>query len=559
VKKYLQFARVAVAGALLAVVAACGGGGGAKIIPVVFNISITTLADGVLGVDYNQTVTVTGGNGANTFSISAGALPAGLALNAATGAITGTPTAPIRTASFTVTVVDASTPPQSDSQALTIDIVNPLAITSGPLPGTTIGATYNQTVTATGGTTPYTFSVSVGALPAGLTLNTSTGAITGPATATATSQNLTIRVADGSSPQLTATQAQSISVVLEVATTSLPDATAGTAYSQTLQARGGTPPYVGWTRTAGSMPAGISDPVAATGVISGTPDLVCTASTATFTARVSDSAAPPAFDSQAGISITVNPGPVLDITTTAMPNGVVGTAYNVIVQVVGGVPPYAFSTSGTLPSQLGPINGLTGQIAGTPDTVETRNFSVTVTDSCGTMNTQALSITINAVSLGRNDSIATATTLGNGAFAASISPSGNPNTTLAPDIDVYRVTANAGAIVTINVVGPGLSPPTSLDPVLEIVNASNVRFANNCRDPGNDSVSPLIPITQDPTPAAFDDQCINDDIDLGVTRDSMLEFQVPGAGAVTFFVRVLSFDGNARPDLRYEITISGAN
>jgi hypothetical protein len=525
---------------------------------VVFNISITTLADGVLGVAYNQTVTVTGGFGAKTFSISAGALPAGLLLNAATGAITGIPTAPIGTASFTITVDDASTPPQSDSQALTIDIVNPLLITSGPLSGTVIGAAYNQMITATGGTTPYTFSISAGALPAGLALAT-TGAITGSATATATSQNLTIRVADGSSPQLTATQAQSISVALEVATTSLPDATAGTAYSQTLQARGGTPPYVGWTRTAGSMPAGIASPVAATGVIAGTPSLVCAAATSTFTARVTDSAVPPASDSQAGLAITVNPGSTLDITTTTMPNGVVGTAYNVIVQAVGGVPPYAFSTSGTLPSQLGPINGLTGQIAGTPDTVEMRNFSVTVTDSCGTMDTQALSITINAVSLGRNDSIATATGLGNGTFAASISPSGNPNTTFAPDVDVYEVTANAGAFVTINVIGPGLIPPTSLDPVLEIVNASNVRFPNNCRDPGDDLISPLVPVMQDTTPAAFDDQCINDDIDLGVTRDSMLEFQVPGAGAVTFFVRVLSFDGNARPDLRYTVTISGVN
>lgn len=558
-KTYLRVARVAVAGALLAVFTACGGGGGAKIVPVVFNISVTTLADGVLGVAYNQTVTVTGGSGAKTFSISAGALPAGLALNAATGAITGTPTAPIGTASFTVTVTDASTPPQSDSQALTIDIVNPLAITSGPLPGTAIGLAYNQMITATGGTTPYTFSVSAGVLPAGLTLNAATGAITGPATATATSQNLTVRVTDATSPQLTATQVQSISVALEIATTSLPDATAGTAYSQTLQARGGEPPYVGWTRTAGSMPAGISDPVALTGVISGTPSLVCAATTSTFTARVTDFAFPPASDSQAGIGITVNPGPALDITTTTMPNGVVGTAYDVMVQAAGGVPPYAFSTTGTLPSQLGPIDGLTGQIAGTPDTVETRNFSVTVTDSCGTMDTQLLSITINAATLGRNDSIATATTLGNGAFAASISPSGNPNTTLAPDVDVYRVTANAGAIVTINVVGPGLSPPTSLDPVLEIVNASNVRFANNCRDPGDDSVSPSIPITQDTTPAAFDDQCINDDLSLGVARDSKLEFQVPGAGTVTFFVRVLDFRGDARPDLRYTITISGAN
>lgn len=374
-KKILRIATVAVAGALLACLSACGGGGGGgAIVPVVFNITTTTLADGVVGTAYSQTMAVTGGFGAKTFSISAGALPAGLSLNAATGAITGVPTAPIGAASFTVTVEDTSTPPQSDSQALTIDIVNPLLITTVALPDATVGTAYNRAITATGGTGPNTFTISAGSLPAGLSISAA-GAITGTALATATNQTFTVRVADSSSPQLT--------------------------------------------------------------------------------------------------------------------------------------------------------------------------------------DTQVLTIVVIGGSLGRNDSIGTATTLSNGTFAASISPSGNPNTTLAPDIDVYRVTANAGAIVTINVLGPGLSPPTSLDPVLEIVNAGNVRFANNCRDPGDDSVP--LPITQDATPAAFDDQCINDDLDLGVTRDSMLEFQVPGAGVVTFYVRVLSFDGNARPDLRYEITVGGAN
>ena len=539
-KRLLRIASVTFGAALLAVLTACGGGGGAKIVPVVFNISTTALADGVLGVAYNQTITVTGGFGAKAFTISAGALPAGLALNAATGAITGTPVAPIGTASFTVTVTDASTPVQSDSQALTIDIVNPLLITSGPLPGTAIGAAYNQTVTATGGTTPYAFSVSAGALPAGLALNAATGVITGLATATATSQNLTVRVTDATSPQLTATQAQSISVALEVATTSLPDAAAGTAYSQTLQARGGTPPYVDWTRTAGSMPAGIADPLAATGVISGTPSLVCAAATSTFTARVTDSAAPPASVSQAGLAITVNPGPALDVTTTTMPNGVIGTAYNVIVQAAGGVPPYAFSTSGTLPSQLGPINGLTGQIAGTPDTAETQNFSVTVSDSCGALDTQALSITINAVSLGRNDSTATATALGNGTFAASISPSGNPNTLVDPDEDYYRITTTGTSTVTIDIDAQIIGSP--LDSVIEIVHVvSAVDTQLSTCDSATSFISP----------------CESDDETFGVSLDSFLQIRV--VGATTFYVHVVDFRGDARPDLKYNIIISGVN
>lgn len=536
-KKFLRIARVTTGAALLATLAACGGGGGGKIVPVVFNITVSTLPDGVLGVAYNQTITVTGGSGAKTFSVSSGALPAGLALNATTGAIAGTPTAPIGTASFTITVTDSSTPVQSDSQALTIDIVNPLLITSGALPGTAIGAAYSQMVTASGGTTPYTFSVSAGALPAGLTLNATTGAVTGPATATATSQNLTIRVADSSSPQLSATQNHSITVALEVTTTSLPDATAGTPYNQTLQARGGTPPYVNWTRTAGSMPPGIADPDAATGVVSGTPNLVCTAATATFTARVSDSAVPPASDSQAGIGITVNPGPALAVTTTTLPNGVVGTPYNVFVQAAGGVPPYVFSTTGTLPHLLGPINPSTGHITGTPDTVETRNFTVNVSDSCGAVDNQALSITINAVSLGRNDSTATATTLGNGTFAASISPSGNPNTIVDPDEDYYRITTTAASTVTIDIDAQAIGSP--LDSVIEIVNAAGTQLST-C-----DSTS------------GFTSPCEDDDEVAGVSLDSLLQIQV--AGPTTFYVHVVDFRGDARPDLKYNITISGVN
>ena len=336
---------------------------------------------------------------------------------------------------------------------------------------------------------------------------------------------------------MTATQNQNIAVALEVTTTSLPDATAGTAYSQTLQARGGTPPYVNWTRTAGSMPPGIADPVAGTGVVAGTPSLICTATTATFTARVSDSAVPAASDSQAGIGITVNPGPALAVTTTTLPNGVVGTPYNVFVQAAGGVPPYAFSTTGTLPHLLGPINASTGHITGTPDTVETRNFTVNVSDSCGATDSQALSITINAVSLGRNDSTATATTLGNGTFAASISPSGNPNTIVDPDEDYYRITTTAISTVTIDIDAQAIGSP--LDSVIEIVNAGGTQLS-----------------TCDAT-TGFNSPCEDDDEVAGVSLDSFLQIQV--AGPTTFYVHVVDFRGDARPDLKYNITISGVN
>jgi hypothetical protein len=86
------------------------------------------------------------------------------------------------------------------------------------------------------------------------------------------------------------------------------------------------------------------------------------------------------------------------------------------------------------------------------------------------------------------------------------------------------------------------------------VDANDVR-QTTCRNEGTDDGVTGAP---DTTPTLFDDTCLNDDITLGVVQDSKLEFQVP-AGTTTFFVRVLDWRGDARPDLLYDIIISGAN
>ncbi len=513
-----------------------------------------------MGTAYSQTVAATGGTGARTYSISAGALPAGLMINASTGAISSTPTGPAGTASFTVMVVDSGTPQQTDTQALTLDINDPLVIITMVLPNATIGVAYNAPVSTTGGSGTLAFTISSGALPAGLVINAGNGTISGTPTAGATTQTFTMRVADGSSPQQVDTQGFTIVMTLEITTVSLPNATAGTLYSQTLQARGGLPPY-SWSRIAGSMPPGIADPVAASGVISGTPNSVCMATASNFTAQVMDSAAAPASDNQP-LSVTVIPGPAVNVASPSpLPTGVQNSPYSVFIQATGGVPPYMFALSfGNLPAGLMGPDTNTGEIDGTPTMAETSVFSVTVTDSCADNHTQGYSITTNAVAPGRNDTVATATPLatgGNLTFAASISPVNDPNSDpLEPDQDFYEITAAAGATVTITVLGPGLNPSSYLDPVIEIQDMSGARLIT-CRDPGDNA--PPAPVDVDTTPIAFDDPCINDDIDLGVTRDSMLEFQNMTGGVLTFFVRVFDFRGDARPDLLYQITITGAN
>jgi hypothetical protein len=115
----------------------------------------------------------------------------------------------------------------------------------------------------------------------------------------------------------------------------------------------------------------------------------------------------------------------------------------------------------------------------------------------------------------------------------------------------------ASATLTVNVVGPGLNPPSPIDPVIEIVNNGGVRHTT-CKDPGDDSPPPGLGITPDATPNEFDDPCINDDINLGVDRNSQLQFQNTTGGTITVFIRVLDWRGDARPDLLYQITINGA-
>jgi hypothetical protein len=174
---------------------------------------------------------------------------------------------------------------------------------------------------------------------------------------------------------------------------------------------------------------------------------------------------------------------------------------------------------------------------------------VQVTDTGPPVQTASrqLSLTITN-SLGRNDTIATATPISNGTFRASISPYADPLSEPAyPDNDYYVLTANPGATVTVETVARRLYPESPLDSVIQIVDSAGARF-NTCRTP-------------DWPYGPYDRPCLNDDLNPGNVLDSKLEFKVPGTGAepVTFCVRVLDWRSDARPDFVYELTVSGAN
>ena len=348
------------------------------------SITTTSLADATRTQSYSQSLAATGGTPPYTWALASGSLPAGLSLDSASGAITGTPSAASGEYPFTARVTDSVS--QSATKSLSISVADPLSVTTTSLPGGTVGQAYSQSVTATGGKSPYAWSVTAGSLPPGLTLNASTGAVTGTPTSSGTF-NFTVQASDSGNPVRTATKALSISVVaqLVVNTTSLPGGTVGQAYSQTLSASGGTPPYA-WSLASGSLPPGLNL-AASTGVVSGTPT---TAGTYSFTAQVTDGAQ----TATKALSIAVSPASTLSITTASLPQGRVLTGYSATLTAAGGTPPYTWSRiAGALP------NGLTlsssGTISGTPAKPGSYTFTVRVTDSLGATASKTFTVKIN--------------------------------------------------------------------------------------------------------------------------------------------------------------------
>ncbi|HTN62364.1 MAG TPA: putative Ig domain-containing protein [Devosia sp.] len=146
------------------------------------SISSSSLPDGVAGTPYSATIVASGGASPYTFGVTGGSLPPGLQL-LADGSLSGTATA---AGPFDLTVEATDAAAQTASKTYTLTINAPtIAITPSLLPSGTVGGTYPaMTFAASGGTSPYTFTVTSGALPDGLALS-SAGLLSGIPTKTA--------------------------------------------------------------------------------------------------------------------------------------------------------------------------------------------------------------------------------------------------------------------------------------------------------------------------------------------------------------------------------------
>ncbi len=358
-------------------------------------LSPTVLPAGTLNSPYSQTITAGGGSAPYAFATTSGTLPAGLAPITNAGLVAGTPTEE-GTFAFTITAEDANGCAGLREYTLVVnpEPCPPVTLSPTVLPAGTVNSPYSRTITAGGGTGPYTFATTSGTLPAGLAPITNTGLIAGTPTEEGTF-TFTITAEDANG----CTGLREYTLVINPAAcplitffpTVLPAGTVNIPYNQTIAAYGGLAPYV-FATTSGTLPAGLA-PITNTGLIAGTPT---EEGTFTFTITAEDA------NGCTGLreyTLVINPAacPLITFFPTVLPAGTVNIPYSQTIAADGGLAPYEFAvTSGTLPAGLAPITNA-GLIAGTPTEEGTFTFTITATDANGCAGLREYTIVVPAI------------------------------------------------------------------------------------------------------------------------------------------------------------------
>ena len=358
----------------------------------------------VIGAPYEFQLTATGSRGPYEFVKTVGSFPAGLTMDASgkiSGAASAATTCP--GGKFSIVAVDAfrlTSAPVEFCIATTTGV----SITNTSFPPIIVGSTYSAIIGKKGGTGPYTFAAID--LPAGISLDPPTGALSGFTSAAVGEYETTFTVYDSSVPQ----QFQSLTYTLRVrnpldlSSVALPRAATGLPYNGSnyqFLATGGKTPYV-FTVTGGSLPSGLS--ISSTGVLSGTPayNTAAFGGSYSFALSVTDADGQIRGPVSFNLYVTVPP----KIIGTRMPIALIGNPYAYDIQRSGGVNEIlspSDNTSRLTYTVSGLPDGLlfgtkTGRIYGTPTTNVGSPYTVTVTltDQHGFATTKNLILQVNS-------------------------------------------------------------------------------------------------------------------------------------------------------------------
>jgi hypothetical protein len=336
--------------------------------------------DATVGQSYSYQFQA-GGIPAATYSFTTGSLPGGLSMDSS-GLVTGTPAA--GTGGVYSLTVQASNIAASVSEPVQLTVNEAPAFTSTAPPAAVAGTAYSFTFTASGFPAP-TFSIA-GTLPSGLSLDSSTGVLSGtPAAGTGGTYSLVVHATNTTS---TADQSVILDVNEAPAFTSADQATfqVGVSGTFTIQTSGFATPAI---TESGTLPTGLTftDNGDGTATIAGSPAAGTQGITnVTLTATNQTSSAQQSLTIQTDLTPTV--------TSLAPPAAVAGTAYS-FTFTADGFPAPTFNIAGTLPSGLS-LDSSTGVLSGTPaaGTGGTYSLVVTAANSVGTA-TQNVVLSVN--------------------------------------------------------------------------------------------------------------------------------------------------------------------
>lgn len=335
-------------------------------------ITSPTTASGTVGTAF--TYNSAGTNTPTSYNITG--LPAGLTANTTSGVISGTPTA-VGTSSITISANNAAG--TGAPVTVTLTVAAPAAapvISSATTASVAVSGAFTYTITAA----PAATSFAASGLPLGLSLNTTTGVISGtPTVANSYSITLTATNAGGTSaPRVLTLTVGSLSAINSAATST---GSVGAAYSFNVTSEVVTPGVTSYNISG--LPAGLTANTTS-GAITGTPT---TAGTYTISLSANNATGTGPVSTH---TLTIGNRPA--ITSVATAAGTVGSGFS--YSIAASFTPTSYAATG-LPGGLS-VNAATGLISGTPNTSGTFAVGLTATNSFGTGNTTTLTITIAA-------------------------------------------------------------------------------------------------------------------------------------------------------------------